>query len=217
MPPLEAGEWEKIRLPRTLDHAKDLCQVLVRYRDDYWLEVVILYAASYIFLQSFTIPGSVFLSIIAGALFPFYFAIVLVSLCAAIGASNAFLLSSQFGRRLMQKYFPERVREWQKTVERHRSHLFFYIMFLRLTPLVPNWFVNVASPVVGVPWLHFFLGTFAGVSIPTMFFVRGGAAIQDLTSTSDIVTWRTGLWLTLGGTLLLLPQVFRSRLKEKFA
>ena len=36
------------------------------------------------------------------------------------------------------------------------------MIFLRFTPLVPNWFVNLASPIVGMPFLHFSLGTFFG-------------------------------------------------------
>ena len=33
-----------------------------------------------------------------------------------------------------------------------------YILFLRVTPLLPNTFINVASPIVGVPLAPFALG-----------------------------------------------------------
>ena len=36
------------------------------------------------------------------------------------------------------------------------------MLFLRLTPLVPNWFVNVSSPIVGIPIKYFALGTLFG-------------------------------------------------------
>jgi len=38
----------------------------------------------------------------------------------------------------------------------------YYLLFLRLTPLLPNWFVNVACPVVGVPLWKFAAATFIG-------------------------------------------------------
>jgi uncharacterized membrane protein YdjX (TVP38/TMEM64 family) len=36
------------------------------------------------------------------------------------------------------------------------------MLFLRITPLLPNWFVNVASPIVGVPLHIFVLATLVG-------------------------------------------------------
>jgi len=36
------------------------------------------------------------------------------------------------------------------------------MLFLRLTPLVPNWFVNIASPIVGMPIKIFATGTLFG-------------------------------------------------------
>ena len=48
-------------------------------------------------------------------------------------------------------------------VNAHRQNLFWYMLFLRLTPLIPNWFVNIASPLVNMPY-HYFLGaTFFGI------------------------------------------------------
>jgi len=49
-------------------------------------------------------------------------------------------------------------------VERHRAHLFNYIVFLRITPFLPNWFINMVSPVINVPLSTFFIGTFFGLS-----------------------------------------------------
>lgn len=52
---------------------------------------------------------------------------------------------------------------WQ--VERHREHLINYIIFLRITPFLPNWFINITSPVINVPLKVFFIGTFLGKSL----------------------------------------------------
>ena len=48
-------------------------------------------------------------------------------------------------------------------VARHREHLLNYIIFLRITPFLPNWFINITSPVINVPLMPFFLGTFIGM------------------------------------------------------
>jgi uncharacterized membrane protein YdjX (TVP38/TMEM64 family) len=49
-------------------------------------------------------------------------------------------------------------------VDEKRSTLFTFMLFLRTTPLIPNWFVNVSSPIAGIPLSTFFLGTFFGKS-----------------------------------------------------
>ena len=40
-----------------------------------------------------------------------------------------------------------------------------YIIFLRITPFLPNWFINIASPIIGVRIFPFFVGTFIGKKI----------------------------------------------------
>ena len=39
-----------------------------------------------------------------------------------------------------------------------------YIIFLRITPILPNWLINISSPILGVNIVHFFVGTFLGKS-----------------------------------------------------
>lgn len=113
-------------------------------------------------LQTFAIPGSIFLSILSGFLFPFYLALLLVCFCSAIGASLCFFLSHLLGKKLVKRFFPERAAQWAKTVEKHKNNMLNYIIFLRVTPFLPNWFINLTAPVIGVPLVPFALGTFIG-------------------------------------------------------
>ena len=53
-------------------------------------------------------------------------------------------------------------------VQENRENLFYYILFLRLTPIMPNWFVNVACPIVGVPLSCFVSATALGKASMTM-------------------------------------------------
>ena len=47
-------------------------------------------------------------------------------------------------------------------VDRHRDNMTSYILFLRITPFLPNWFINVVSPVINVPLWTFFFATVLG-------------------------------------------------------
>ncbi len=50
----------------------------------------------------------------------------------------------------------------QAEVAHQRGALLNYMLFLRMTPLLPNVFINVASPIVGVPLHIFALGEGGG-------------------------------------------------------
>ncbi|RHY28912.1 hypothetical protein DYB32_005602 [Aphanomyces invadans] len=132
------------------------------YQEQHSSFVVASFALVYVSLQTFAIPGPLILSILSGALYPFVHANLLVAVCATTGASLCFLLSHYLGRNLAQRLLPDMLASFKTKIAANRSNLFYYMLFLRLTPLLPNWFVNVASPLVGVPFGVFVGATFIG-------------------------------------------------------
>ena len=66
--------------------------------------------------------------------------------------------------------------------------LYSYIIFLRITPFLPNWFINLVSPVIGVRLAPFWFGTFVGVAPPSFVAIQAGTTLQQLTSTTDAIT-----------------------------
>ncbi|KAK3611627.1 hypothetical protein CHS0354_018323 [Potamilus streckersoni] len=215
-PKLEEHEKQYIRLPRDIEDAKKLGNILSLYKEKYFYQVLGGVFITYIFLQSFAIPGSIFLSILSGFLFPFPLALFLVCLCSATGASFCYLLSYLVGRRLVQKYIPDRVADWQSHVNRHKEHLLNYLIFLRITPFLPNWFINIASPVIDVPLLPFFIGTFVGVAPPSFVAIQAGTTLHQLTSSGDAVSSTSIIILAILAVLSLLPVLFKKKLGAKF-
>ncbi|XP_038213339.1 transmembrane protein 41 homolog [Zerene cesonia] len=215
-PDLDDQEKQHIKLPWDLEEAKQLGLVLDRYKDKYFYEVLLGVILVYIFLQTFAIPGSIFLSILSGFLFPFYLALILVCCCSAIGASLCFFLSNLLGKRLVKKFFPERAAQWSKAVEKHRNNLLSYIIFLRVTPFLPNWFINMSAPVIGVPLVPFALGTFIGIAPPSFVAIQAGQTLHTLTSTRDAWSWTSITVLSLFALVSLVPVLLKQKLKEKF-
>ncbi|KAG7201087.1 hypothetical protein KM043_017629 [Ampulex compressa] len=215
-PELVEDEKQHMKLPLHIEDAKNLGRLLGRYKDLYYFQVLSGLFAMYIFLQTFAIPGSIFLSIMSGFLFPFPVALFLVCTCSAIGATLCYLLSSFFGRRLLYRYFPEKAQEWTMIVNKHRSNLLNYMLFLRMTPLLPNWFINLASPVIGVPVVPFTVGTFFGVAPPSFVAIQAGQTLQNLASSSDAWSWNSVLMLCIFALLSLVPVVYKQRLRQKF-
>ncbi|XP_059144488.1 transmembrane protein 41B-like [Physella acuta] len=214
-PKLEEDEAQYIKVPRNIDDAKNLGQILHRYKEKYYHQVLMGFFVVYIFLQTFAIPGSIFLSIISGFLYPFYLALPLVCLCSAIGASFCYLLSYMVGRRIVHRYFPQRAADWRKHVDNHREHLFNYMLFLRITPFLPNWFINITSPVIDVPLTAFFIGTTLGVAPPSFVFIQAGKTLHKLSSTSEAMSWGNIGLLAVFALVALLPVLFKNKLKAK--
>lgn len=215
-PELKPEERPYVKIPTSLEDAKHLGNVLSNYTDEHFFMVLIAFFCTYIFLQSFAIPGSIFLSFLSGFLFPFTVALLVVCLCSAIGASLCYLISYCLGRRLVLYYWPERVARWKTQVLKHRANMFYYVVFLRITPILPNWFINITSPIVDVNLSPFFTGTFVGVAPPSILAIRAGISLHQLTSANVIFTMENGLLLAGFAALSLIPVLLRSKFKNKF-
>ncbi|XP_050729896.1 transmembrane protein 41B-like isoform X3 [Eriocheir sinensis] len=215
-PHLEEDEYQHMKLPRDIEDAKSLGRVLSHYKERYFTEVLLGVFVTYIFLQTFAVPGSIFLSILSGFLFRWELALLLICFCSATGASFCYLLSYLVGRPIVLKYLPDRTKSWQEKVDKQRDNLLFYIIFLRITPFLPNWFINITSPIINVPLWPFWLGTFIGVAPPSILAVQAGTTLYQLTSSSDAFSLTSVVLLALAAILSLVPIILKNRLREKF-
>jgi uncharacterized membrane protein YdjX (TVP38/TMEM64 family) len=132
-----------VRFPRDLDELKLLGRILDQQREQHPVCLSIAFISIYIFLQTFAIPGSIMLSILAGTLFNVSLGLFYVCLSTALGALFCFNLSKYFIGPLIEYYLDERIQRWQNQVNRHRHHLFNYMIFIRVTPILPNWFIHL--------------------------------------------------------------------------
>ncbi|XP_047145719.1 transmembrane protein 41B isoform X1 [Hydra vulgaris] len=214
-PTLSKSDASKVKLPKNLEDAKALGRVISNYKDDYYGYVLIAFVLTYIFLQSFAIPGSIFLSILSGFIFPFPLALFLVCLCSSLGATLCYILFSIVGRKLVKKYFPDRLINWKKQVENHEKDMLSYITFLRITPFLPNWFINITAPVLNVSIWPFFFGTFIGVAPPSFGFISAGVELYELSATGDAFSFKSVIVVVMSALISLLPVIFRKKLQKK--
>jgi hypothetical protein len=64
--------------------------------------------------------------------------------------------------------FPVYFLGWINQIAKRRDKLLNYMLFLRITPTLPNLFINLASPIVDVPFHIFFFATLIGL-IPAAY------------------------------------------------
>ncbi|GAM27402.1 hypothetical protein SAMD00019534_105770 [Acytostelium subglobosum LB1] len=182
-----------------------LSDILSQYTDDNYFIVISTFALIYIFLQAFSIPGSIFLSFLSGGLFGIWVGFPLVCVIATIGATCSYLISYYIVRNLVMNFFPDKLELFATEVGKRRASLLNYIIFLRITPFLPNWFINLASPLLDVPISTFAIGTFIGIMPATFLAVKAGLAIQEISKPGDIFDFKSVASMALLAVLSIVP------------
>ena len=145
----EGGSGEGLKFPGSLDDIRSLAVILNTYNTNHPGYVLALFSLAYLFKQTFAVPGSVFLNVLAGAIFGSTSGFFLCCTLTAIGASLCYSLARAVGKDVAMNYFPERVERFRVRLEENRQELPFFLLFLRLFPMSPNWALNMASGVLG--------------------------------------------------------------------
>ncbi|XP_030524890.1 uncharacterized membrane protein At4g09580-like [Rhodamnia argentea] len=199
------SDYSFLRLPRSLEDLHILRDNLEGYTSDYTLQVLVGYCIIYIFMQTFMIPGTVFMSLLAGALFGVFKGVALVVFAATAGASSCYFLSKLIGRPIIFSLWPEKLHFFQAQVAKRRERLLNYMLFLRVTPTLPNTFINFASPIVDVPYHTFFLATVIGIIPAAYVTVRAGITLGELRSVGDLYDFQSIATLFFIGVISITP------------
>ena len=77
---------------------------------------------------------------------------------------------------------PKKLAWFQDKIDQNKHNLFYYFLFLRLTPVVPNWFLNASSAIVGVPFSIFFIATLIGLIPYSAILINMGLALDQITT-----------------------------------
>ncbi|KDP43353.1 hypothetical protein JCGZ_25458 [Jatropha curcas] len=203
--------YSNLKLPRTVSDLRLLKDNLATYAKDYPAQFILGYCSTYIFMQTFMIPGTIFMSLLAGALFGVIRGLLLVVFNATAGASSCFFLSKLIGRPIVNWLWPDKLRVFQSEIAKRREKLLNYMLFLRVTPTLPNLFINLASPIVDIPFHVFFLATFLGLIPASYITVRAGLALGDLKSVKDLYDFKTLSVLFLIGSIIIFPTLLKRK------
>eukprot|EP00850_Spirogloea_muscicola_P011574 SM000072S21208 [mRNA] locus=s72:385015:387414:+ [translate_table: standard] len=216
-----------LQVPRNLAELRAVRSTLDLYSDQYETQVVVGFSCLYLFLQTFVADKASALCRGCGKL-------VAAELTAAsprlpahkrcswpwrelqvlvvLGSSLCYCLSSLVLREIVYHYFPAKCEALSREVHKHRHSLVNYMLVLRITQVLPNWFVNIGSPLISVPFRPFFLATLLG-SIPGSWVqIKAGRILSRLNSVRDLYDAQTILTVVLIAGLSFLPVVIRRQM-----
>ena len=185
-------------------------------RDHYWTVISTL-CTIYVFLQAFAIPGPVVIALLMAALFGPSVGGVMSMTCSLLGSSICYLLFTSVGRPILMRFFSGGLNELRLKLDSNKDNIFFFFLFLRVTPILPNWFINISSGNLGISFGVFFFGTLIGLLPNAIVLARAGAelaALGDTTSMSGF-DWRRMVGLLAIGLLALFPVFLKKAFKSK--
>jgi len=208
----ENDSGEGLRFPGSLDDIRSLAAILNTYNTNHPGYVLTLFSLAYLFKQTFAVPGSVFLNVLAGAIFGSMPGFPLCCGLTAVGASLCYSLARAVGKDVAMDFFPERVERFRLRLEENRQELPFFLLFLRLFPMSPNWALNMASGVLGVPLPFFFFSVFFGLMPYNYLCVTSGVILSEIKTVGDILSWSNmGRCATIALTALIPSAIRRFR------
>lgn len=147
-----------------------LHQLVTEAADASFAVRLLVYGGVYIAMAGFAIPGAVLLTILAGPLFGLLAGTAIASLASTVGATIAFIASRHyiFGSVNHQalRQFPTMGR-WE-------------LLFLRLTPIMPFFAVNVLAGRSKLPIKDFWLISQLGMLPATWLLVRIGTIVPEV-------------------------------------
>jgi uncharacterized membrane protein YdjX (TVP38/TMEM64 family) len=135
------------------------------------------YVLAYIATVCLSVPGSIMMTAMGGLLFGWMLGGLAATLAAGTGAVLVFLMArTALGPLLARDAGPRMARIAQGLQEDAVS----FLLFLRLTPLVPFFVVNVAAALFGVRLRTFALCTFLGIMPAALAYAAAGSALDGV-------------------------------------
>jgi uncharacterized membrane protein YdjX (TVP38/TMEM64 family) len=161
---------------------------------EHWLPALLLCFAIYVTVAGLAVPVTPVLSFSIGAFFGLWQGLVMVSFASTAGATLAFLNSRYLFRELAQRRLGARLTAIDAGVRKRGA---YYLMTLRLLPVVPFSLINLGMGLTRMPVWTFWWVSQVGMLPVTLVFVNAGAEFGELRSPQDILTPPLLIALTL--------------------
>ncbi|CAA19559.3 VTT domain-containing protein [Caenorhabditis elegans] len=213
--PLPEGA-QRPRFPRDLEGLRELSSSLTKYEESHAAYTVLLFSAAYLYKQTFAIPGSFFMNLLAGALFGTVRGVALVCSLNAVGASLCFCLSALFAAPIVDRFLKSRIESLRCLVNAERDRLWFFLLSARIFPFTPHWLLNISSPFLDVPLRYHASSVFVGLFPYNLLCVRAGTVLAEVNSMSDVFdVWTLSELFSVSLLLLVATRIAKQNSLEK--
>lgn len=143
------------------------------------------YFFAYVLIAALSFPGAAIFTLLGGALFGFWWGLVIISFASTIGATLAFLISRYLLGNWVQRNYGYRLQSINQGIEKQGA---FYLFTLRLIPVVPFFMINLLMGLTTFKTRTFFWVSQLGMLAGTGVYVNAGTQLGQLSSLSGILS-----------------------------
>ena len=185
---------------------------LLNYYDQNKLLVHVTYLFIYIITTTFSLPVALALTLIGGALFGFFYGLVLVSFGSSIGATFAFLIARFIGHDLVKQKYNAQLSKFYIGFEKEGA---FYLFALRMVPLFPFFIINIITALMPIKTRTFYWVSQLGMLPATALYVFAGTQLSEIKSLADIMSPKIMMLFIIIGLFPMLLKILLKLLKNK--
>jgi uncharacterized membrane protein YdjX (TVP38/TMEM64 family) len=138
---------------------------------------MLLYLLAYVAVIAFSLPFAVVLTLAGGFLFGTWAGAAAAATGATLGGCLFFLAARYALAGTLARRGGATLARLRERMERDG---FWYLLSLRLLPVVPFWMVNLAAPLTGMRLAPFAAGTILGILPATTVFAGIGAGLGQV-------------------------------------
>merc|ERR1712113_151453 len=99
------------------------------------------------------------------------------------GGVGGWLMSYAIGREILLHFAAEKMARLKQEMDKFDGSLFRYMLFLRISPLFPNWFVNYSTAIIGMPFLYFLVASTLAIQPAACMSIAMGGMLRDVGET----------------------------------
>ena len=177
--------WLIGRNPPDLEMLRTQLERLDEWRMARPVSVALGFFVAYVAVTALSLPLAAWMTLAAGALFGFWWGLLIVSFASTIGATLAFLAARYLLRDWVHDKFGSRLTAIDEGMERDGA---FYLFTLRLIPAVPFFAVNLLMGLTPIAAWLFYVVSQVGMLAGTAVYVNAGTQLAQLESVSGILS-----------------------------
>lgn len=145
----------------------------------YWLSLA-GFTLLFALLTTTAVPGAVFAQLMGGFLFGTWLGGTSIALAATLGATVIYFVThTAFGEVLLRR-LPTEKGAFKRLKDGLDRHSFWFLLSVRLAPVVPFVLVNVASGLARIPLRPYVAATFLGTVPTNLVYASIGSGLDRL-------------------------------------
>ena len=169
----------------TLDYLKSEQGLIVSSVAENPVLSAAIFFVVYVIVTGASLPGAAIMTLAGGAIFGFWWGLLLVSFASTFGATIAMLAARFILRDSVARRFASQVKAIDDGVAKEGA---FYLFTLRLVPVFPFFVINLLMGLTKISVPVFFFVSQLGMLAGTVVFVNAGTQLAKVDSLSGVLS-----------------------------